>query len=75
MVKWKHLRLQCETLTKQGKRPCRANGIICKNGRIRCRIHGGASSGPKTIEGKAKSAQNIIKYNDKRISNNRKSNV
>ena len=34
---------------------------------------GGVSTGPKTAEGKARSAQNIIKYNDKRISNNRKS--
>jgi hypothetical protein len=74
MVKWRQFRLQCETLTKQGKRPCRANGIICKNGRIRCRIHGGVSTGPKTAEGKARSAKNIINYNDKRISNNRKHN-
>ena len=72
MVKWKNLRLQCETLTKQGKRPCRAPGILCKNGRVRCRVHGGYSSGPKSKEGKARSAQNIINYNDKRISNNRK---
>ena len=72
MVKWRDLKLQCETLTKQGKRPCRAPGILCKNGRVRCRIHGGYSSGPKTIEGKARSAKNIINYNDKRISNNRK---
>ena len=40
MVKWKHLRLQCETLTKQGKRPCRAPGQLCKNGKVRCRVHG-----------------------------------
>ena len=74
MVKWKNLRLQCETLTKQGKRPCRAPGQLCKNGRIRCRVHGAASTGPRSKEGKARSAKNIINYNDKRISNNRKSN-
>ena len=72
MVKWKNLRLQCETLTKQGKRPCRAPGQLCKNGRIRCRVHGAASTGPRSKEGKARSAKNIINYNDKRISNNRK---
>ena len=74
MVKWKHLRLQCETLTKQGKRPCRAPGQLCKNGRVRCRVHGAASTGPKTPEGKARSIQNITNYNDKRASNNREIN-
>ena len=53
-------KLACQTLTKQGKRPCMAPGI-----------HGGYSRGPTTVEGKAKSAQNIIKYNDQRASNNR----
>ena len=64
-------KLPCETLTKQGKRPCRAPGIVCKNGRIRCRVHGGASTGPKSAKTKAISAQNIIKYNDQRASNKR----
>ena len=67
-------RLQCETITKQGKRPCNAPGILCKNGRIRCRVHGGKSSGPKTAEGKARSANNIIRYNEQRISNNSEDN-
>ena len=67
-------RLQCETLTKQGKRPCNAPGILCKNGRIRCRVHGGASTGPKSAKTKAISAQNIIKYNDQRASNKRQIN-
>ena len=67
-------KLTCETLTKQGKRPCRAPGIVCKNGRIRCRVHGGASTGPKSAKTKAISAQNIIKYNDQRASNKRQIN-
>ena len=67
-------KLPCETLTKQGKRPCRAPGIVCKNGRIRCRVHGGASTGPKSAKTKAISAQNIIKYNDQRASNKRQTN-
>ena len=71
MVKWKHLRLQCETLTKQGKRPCRAPGQVCKNGKIRCRVHGAASTGPKTLKGLARSAENITNYNDKRANYNR----
>ena len=65
-------RLRCETLTKQGKRRCNARGILCKNGRIRCRIHGGASTGPTTSLGRQRSANNIIKYNEQRASNNRK---
>jgi len=71
MVKWKNLKLQCETLTKQGKRPCNAPGRICKNGRIRCRIHGGASTGPISTLGKQRSAKNIIKYNEQRASNHK----
>ena len=67
-------RLQCETLTKQGKRPCNAPRILCKNGRIRCKVHGGYSTGPKTEQGRARSANNIIKYNEQRASNNRKDN-
>ncbi len=74
MVKWRELRLQCETLTKQSKRLCRAPGRICKNGRIRCRIHGGVSTGPKTAIGKQKSAYNIIKYNEQRANYNRSNN-
>lgn len=70
-MKWSRLKLPCQTLTKQGKRPCRAPGILTKKGTIRCRIHGGVSTGPKTAEGKRKSAANIIKYNEKRDSINR----
>lgn len=74
-MKWSRLKLPCQTLTKQGKRPCRAPGILTKKGTIRCRIHGGASTGPKTPEGKKKSAANIIKFNnDKSNSSNRQTN-
>ena len=73
-MKNKDLKLQCQTLTKQGKRPCRAPGIVTKKGTIRCRVHGGYSTGPKTKEGKARSANNIIKYNDQRASNKRQIN-
>ena len=52
-------RLQCQTINKQNKLPCKASGIRMKNGNIRCRIHGGWSTGPKTPEGKAKALLNL----------------
>jgi hypothetical protein len=48
-------RLKCQTINKQNKLPCKAKGILMKNGNIRCRIHGGWSSGAKSLEGKIKS--------------------
>ena len=38
------------------------------------KVHGGYSTGPKTAEGKARSANNIIKYNEQRVNNNRANN-
>jgi len=58
----KKQRLACQTLTKQGKRPCRAPGILTKKGTIRCRIHGGWSTGPKTEQGKKRALQNLKQY-------------
>ena len=58
-------RLQCQTINKQNKLPCKASGIRMKNGNIRCRIHGGWSTGPKTPEGKAKALLNLKQNNDK----------
>ena len=69
-MKYSRLRLQCETLTRKGL-PCKAPAGICKNKSLRCRVHGLSSTGPKTTEGKARSSNNIIKYNDQRASNNR----
>ena len=60
-------RLQCQTLTKQGKRPCRGKGILCKNGKIRCRIHGGASSAQKTLQGRLRSLKNLKNINYEKI--------
>ncbi len=37
-----------------------------KNGNIRCRMHGGWSTGPKTPEGKAKALLNLKQNNDKK---------
>ena len=63
-------RLKCQTINKQNKLPCKAKGILMKNGNIRCRIHGGFSSGAKTLEGKIKSLKNLHQFknfNDEEI--------
>ena len=56
-------RLQCQTINKQNKLPCKASGIRMNNGNIRCRIHGGWSRGPTTPEGKAKALLNLKQNN------------
>ena len=56
-------RLQCQTINKQNKLPCKASGIRTKKGTIRCRIHGGWSTGPRTLKGKLKSLQNLKNIN------------
>ena len=68
-------KLQCQSKTRQSNYTVQCNGvgIVCKNGHIRCKNHAGKSSGPKSKEGKLKSAQNIKNYNDKRNSINNKS--
>ena len=63
-------RLQCQTLTKQGKRPCKGKGILCKNGKVRCRIHGGLSKGQITLQGKLKSLKNLKHINYEQIAAN-----
>jgi len=50
----------CGAKNRQGK-PCQRRDIF-KNGR--CKLHGGLSTGPKTLEGKRKSALNIGKDYD-----------
>ncbi len=64
-------KLQCQSKTRQSNYTVQCNGvgIVCKNGNIRCKNHAGKSSGPKTEEGKLKSAQNIKNYNNKINSN------
>jgi hypothetical protein len=66
----KKIRVDCETINKQNKLPCKAPGILCKNGNIRCRIHGGVSTGPKsakTTEGKIKLLLNLKRKDHERI--------
>ncbi|HOY23375.1 MAG TPA: HGGxSTG domain-containing protein [Cellvibrio sp.] len=47
----------CGAKTRKGTR-CKNDGVGHYNGR--CKFHGGASTGPKTSEGKARSSQNLI---------------
>lgn len=64
------IRVACETINKQNKLPCKAPGILCKNGNIRCKVHGGYSTGPKsakTTEGKIKLLKNLKLKNYERI--------
>ena len=63
-------RLKCQTINKQNKLSCKAKGYRTKKGTIRCRIHGGWSSGAKTLEGKIKSLKNLHQFkklNDEEI--------
>ena len=43
----------CRAKNRKGE-PCKIRREVfrCKNGKLRCRYHGGLSTGPKTPEGK-----------------------
>ena len=58
-------KIRCEAMTKRYKRQCLAKGILKKNGRYLCRLHGGLSFGQKTIEGKINSIKNLKQYRNK----------
>ena len=47
--------MKCEAKTRSGH-PCKNDGTSWANGR--CKFHGGASTGPKTPEGKKKVSMN-----------------
>lgn len=50
----------CGAKNRRGT-PCKivTSTFHCKNGKYRCRYHGGLSTGPKTLEGKARSTLNL----------------
>lgn len=50
--------MRCGAKTKSTGKPCKRKDIY-KNGR--CKLHGGMSTGPRTIEGKRKAAMNGFK--------------
>ena len=53
----------CNAKTRDGM-PCQSTELL-RGGR--CRLHGGLSTGPKTLEGKRVSAQNIGKDYDELV--------
>ena len=55
----------CQASRKYDGNKCRAKGILKKNGRYLCRLHGGLSDGQKTLEGKIKARMNLKQYKDK----------
>ncbi len=58
-IEWhRFAHLRCGARTKSGGTPCKLNGLY-DNGR--CRLHGGLSTGPRTAEGKARSASNGLR--------------
>jgi len=59
-------RLDCETINKQNRLPCRAKAIYCPTTKTaRCRIHGGASFGQRTLEGKVKAYKNLKQFKNR----------
>ena len=54
----KRSRKKCGAFARSTGQPCRMKALA--NGR--CRLHGGLSTGPKTVEGKAKALANLIQY-------------
>ena len=63
-------KIPCETINKQNKLPCKAKGILMRNGNIRCKVHGGYSKGQTTLEGKIKAYRNLTQFknsNDEEI--------
>jgi len=58
-------KIQCEAMTKRYGRQCRAKGILKKNGRYICRMHGGLSYGQTTLEGKINSLRNLKQNRNK----------
>lgn len=53
----------CSAKTRDGT-PCKSTELLCGG---RCRLHGGLSTGPKTLEGKRVSARNIGKDYDELV--------
>jgi hypothetical protein len=58
MVISKRSRMKCGAFARSTGKPCRMKALA--NGR--CRLHGGLSTGPKTVEGKAKALANLKQH-------------
>ena len=61
-------KIQCESFTRGSKftKQCLCKGYFQKNsGKYRCKFHGGASTGPRSIEGRIKALRNLRQYKNK----------
>ena len=61
-------KIQCESYTRSSKftRQCKCKGYYQKtSGKYRCKFHGGASTGPRSIEGRLKAIKNLKNFKNK----------
>ena len=61
-------KIQCESYTRSSNftKQCRCKGYFQKtSGKYRCKFHGGASTGPRSIEGRLKAIKNLKNFKDK----------
>ena len=61
-------KIQCESYTRSSnfKVQCKCKGYLQKtSGKYRCKFHGGASTGPRSIEGRLKAIKNLKNFRNK----------
>jgi len=61
-------KIQCESYTRSSNftKQCRCKGYYQKtSGKYRCKFHGGASTGPRSLAGKLKALQNLPQFKHK----------
>ena len=61
-------KIQCESFTRGSKftNQCLCKGYFQKtSGKYRCKYHGGASTGPRSIDGKIKALKNLKNFKNK----------
>ena len=58
-------KIQCQARRKYDGQQCQAKGLLTKKGSYICRLHGGLSTGPKSIDGKIKSLSKLKQFKDK----------
>ena len=61
-------KIQCESFTRGSKftKQCLCKGYFQKtSGKYRCKYHGGASTGPRSIDGKIKALKNLRNFKNK----------
>ena len=62
-------KIQCESFTRGSKftKQCLCKGYFQKtSGKYRCKYHGGASTGPRSIDGKIKALRNLKHFKNKK---------